>query len=220
MTRDSRYRFIWTCIFGLSMGYFEASVVVYLRGLYYPEGFGFPLKPLEAFNQMHLAVEAGREAMSIVMLLSVAMLAGRRPLERFILFLCAFGVWDIFYYLFLYVALGWPESLTTWDVLFMLPLPWIGPVWSAAVLAVLFVVTAMIHLLLEDSGRPLKPTIGEWAVAIAGALVIVYSFCYEGIEVGRGAMPHPYPWWWWVVGTGMGIAAFGRAIRRAMGKKR
>ncbi|MEN6625785.1 MAG: hypothetical protein ABFD69_06100 [Candidatus Sumerlaeia bacterium] len=215
MTRDSRNRFIWVCLFGLSMGYFEASVVVYLRGLYSPGGFQFPLTPLETLNPIHVAVELGREAMSILMLLSVAMLAGRRPLERFIFFIGAFGVWDIFYYVFLYVSLGWPPSLATWDLLFVLPVPWIGPVWSAAVLALLFIVTAIVHLRLEDAGRPLKPTPAEWAVAIAGALIIVYSWCYEGIEVVKGAMPHPYPWWLWLAGTGMGIAALVNAIRRA-----
>jgi hypothetical protein len=129
-------------------------------------------------------------------------------------------VWDIFYYLFLYLSLGWPEGLATWDVLFLLPLPWIGPVWSAVVLAVLFIVTAVVHLWLKDSGRPLKPVAGEWVVAISGALVIVYSFCYEGIAVSKGAMPHPYPWWIWAIGTGMGIAAFGRAIKRAVRNER
>lgn len=216
MSRDSRYRLIWICIFGVSMGYFEASVVVYLRGLYYPNGFAFPLAPLESFNKLHLAVEVGREVMSIVMLLSVAMLAGRRALERFILFICAFGVWDIVYYIVLYLSLGWPQSLATWDVLFLLPIPWIGPVWSAAVLALLFIITAVIHLYLEDSGRPLKPTLPEWIAAISGALIIVYSFCYEGIKVGAGAVPSPYPWWLWALGTAMGLVAFGRAIARAM----
>lgn len=215
MTPDSRYRLVWTCIFGVSMGYFEASVVVYLRGLYYPHGFAFPLVGLETFSKLHLAVELGRELMSIVMLLAVGMLAGRRPLERFVFFLCGFGVWDIIYYVVLYAALGWPESLATWDILFLIPVPWIGPVWAPAALAVLFVMTAVIHVHLEDSGRPLKPTGWEWAAAIAGALIIVYSFCYEGIAVGKGAMPHPYPWWIWVVGTGMGLGAFGKAIRRA-----
>lgn len=214
MTPDSRHRLIWTCIFGISMGYFKASVVVYLRGLYYPNDFAFPLAPLESFNKLHLMVEVGREVMSIVMLLSVAMLAGRRPLERFILFLCAFGVWDIVYYIVLYLTLGWPQTLSTWDVLFLLPIPWIGPVWAPVVLALLFIITAVIHLYLDDSGRPLKPTPAEWVAAIAGSLIIVYSFCYEGIAVGKGALPHPYPWWIWAIGTGMGLAAFGRAIGR------
>ncbi|MEN6625786.1 MAG: hypothetical protein ABFD69_06105 [Candidatus Sumerlaeia bacterium] len=211
MTRDSRNRFIWVCLFGLSMGYFEAAAVLYLRGLYahgFPE---YPHTPYSVCTQLHRAVELGREAMSILMLLSVAMLAGRRPLERFAFFICAFGVWDVFYYAFLYLAVGWPSSLATRDVLFLLPAPWVGPVWSAASLAVLFVVATFIYLWLHDSGRPLDPTLAEWAVAIAGALVIVYSW----LSGGKGAVPYAYPWWIWLIGTAMGVAAFGSTIQRS-----
>ena len=35
-------------LYAVAMGYLEAAVVVYLRAIYYPEGFSFPLKPMDA----------------------------------------------------------------------------------------------------------------------------------------------------------------------------
>jgi hypothetical protein len=34
---------IWLAVFSMAMGYLESAVVVYLRKLYYPDGFKFPL---------------------------------------------------------------------------------------------------------------------------------------------------------------------------------
>ncbi|MDW8321050.1 MAG: hypothetical protein RMM08_06790 [Armatimonadota bacterium] len=129
-------------LFAVAMGYVEAAVVVYLRALYYPDGFPVPVRlgrlPIrftripEFENRMPqsmLRTEIGREAATIVMLASLAWLAAHDPLHRLGVFLLAFGVWDIFYYIFLKVLIRWPESLRTLDVLFLIPIPWIGPVW-------------------------------------------------------------------------------------------
>lgn len=103
-------------VFSISMALVEAGVVIYLRALYYPDGFAFPL---EIITKRHFIVEIGREAATILMIISVAALTGKRFWEKFAYFLICFGFWDIFYYIWLKVAIGWPSSLLDWDILFL-----------------------------------------------------------------------------------------------------
>src|SRR4029077_17088342 len=98
--------FLWLLVLGVAVGYFEAAVVVYLRELYYPQGFRFPV----VLATLRVAtIETAREAASIVLLAAGARLARRAFLERFAAFALLFGVWDLFYYVFLKLILGWPE---------------------------------------------------------------------------------------------------------------
>jgi len=107
------------------MAYVEAAVVVYLRRIYYPEGFALTLEPME----LHiLRTEIGREVATIVMILSISLLSYRERTKRVGAFLLVFGVWDIFYYVFLKIMLDWPASFMSRDVLFLIPAPWISPV--------------------------------------------------------------------------------------------
>src|SRR4030095_11740564 len=111
-------RLFWLAIFAVAMAYVEASVVVYLRELYYPGGFSFPIVIIP--DRLAL-IEVGREAATIVMLSGVALLAGAGAWQRFLFFCVVFGVWDIFYYIWLLVFIGWPSSALTWDILFLIP---------------------------------------------------------------------------------------------------
>src|SRR3989339_29735 len=139
-------------VFAVAFGYIESAVVVYLRELYYPNGFivpfsiGFPFirfgaSPfLAAIPQKIMLIEVFREAATIILLGAAAFLAGKSFKERLGVFLWPFAVWDIFYYVFLRLTIGWPQSLNTPDVLFLIPVPWIAPVWmplagSAAMIA-------------------------------------------------------------------------------------
>lgn len=107
------------------MAFLESAVVVYLRAIYYPDGNLFPMKLIEG----RIAVtELWREAATMVMLITVAVIVSKRAIERFAWFIYAFAIWDIFYYVFLYFLLGWPQSLLTWDILFLIPVTWTGPV--------------------------------------------------------------------------------------------
>ena len=103
-------RTAWLVVFAVAMGFLEAAVVVYLRELYYPDGFRFPFVPLP---ERILWTELARELTTLIMLLAVAMLAGKNRLDRFFVFGFLFGVWDIVYYVGLRLFLGWPESLFT-----------------------------------------------------------------------------------------------------------
>ncbi len=119
-------RIVLLALFSAAMAFVESAVVVYLRGLFYPEGFYGALAAMPVF---YYATEVFREVATIVMLATVSLLAARRGWwERAAYFLFCFGVWDIFYYVWLYALLGWPPSLLTTDVLFLIPVPWVAPV--------------------------------------------------------------------------------------------
>lgn len=130
------------------MGYVEAAVVSYLRFLYYPGGF-FTRDGASAatIDPAAFRIELGREAATIVMLATVALLTARRSWwERLAYFVWAFAVWDIFYYVWLYVLLRWPPDLMTLDVLFLIPRVWVAPVILPVVVSGVMLVLATVIL--------------------------------------------------------------------------
>ncbi|MFH1689922.1 MAG: hypothetical protein ABIE42_06755 [Candidatus Eisenbacteria bacterium] len=135
----------WLAAFAVAMAYMEAAVVAYLRLLYYPDGFVIEsAASLEPVPPAVLAIEIGREVATIVMLAAVALLsAGKNWWERLAHFMWAFALWDIFYYVWLYVLLRWPSGATTIDVLFLIPVPWIAPVFVPIVVSLLMIGAAL-----------------------------------------------------------------------------
>jgi hypothetical protein len=123
-----RARLVWSAAFGIAFGFVEAAVVVYLRAA---TGL-LPVPQTETtifVPPFLLRVECFREAATMVMLIAVAWLAVNGTRERITAFLWTFAFWDFFYYVWLRVAIGWPASLVTPDLLFLLPVPWISQVW-------------------------------------------------------------------------------------------
>src|SRR3954464_1183341 len=131
---------VWVTIYSIAMGFLETAVVIYLRKLYYPHGFSFPLAPVH--NDIAV-VELWRELATLFMLISIGILTGRNKAEKFAYFLYSFAVWDICYYVFLWVFINWPGSLMTWDILFLLPVPWVGPVITPCIIAVTMIFFAL-----------------------------------------------------------------------------
>jgi len=166
----------WLITFSMAMGFLEAAVVVYLRLLYYPTGFQFPLVPLD--ERMGL-VEIFREAATIVMLIGVAALAGNNFPQRLAFFLLAFATWDLFYYVFLKVVLGWPSSWLTWDILFLIPAPLVGPVLSAVFACITMIVFASIILVHEFRGESKRVTGREWILISFGSIIIIVSWMWD-----------------------------------------
>jgi hypothetical protein len=171
-----RKKIFFLTIFSIAMGFLESIVVVYLRQLYYPEGFGFPLK--EAVWE-GLSLEYFREITTIIMLLSVSVLAGRTTYERFSCFLYSFGVWDIFYYAGLKVLLNWPSSLFTWDVLFLIPVVWLAPVLAPIVCATTIIIFSGFMFYYQSKGYPVRINFLEWSFISLGALVILIAFIWD-----------------------------------------
>ncbi len=209
-------KMLWVAVFGITMGYFEAAVVVYLRAIYYPDGFAFPLK---IHADYIIAVELFREVASVFMLLAVAYLAGKKFWERFAYFMISFGIWDIFYYVWLKALLDWPLSLFEWDVLFLIPLPWIGPVIAPVSIAVLMIVFGIIIISLIKKGYEFRPTPLSYWVTITGIVLVLYSFMYDLAATLHQNMPRPYRYELLIAGNLSFIAAFTHIYVRTIKQK-
>lgn len=187
----------WCTLWALAFGVVEAAVVVYLRRIVYPEGFAFPLKAIP--EPLHRG-EIVREAATLLMLLGVARLATAGGLRRFAVFALCFGVWDLAYYLALFAFIGWPGSLLTWDVLFLIPSVWASPVLAPCLVS-LSLIGAGVAILGEPDVRRhevLRPV--DWLIEIVAGLAIIASFL--------GATPPDYPWWLFLLGWVGGTAWF------------
>jgi len=161
-------------LFALAMGYLESAVVVYIRALYYPEGFAFPLKEMV---QDLVITELFREAATLIMLVTIGLLAARERLHRFAWFLIVFGIWDIAYYLFLKLLIGWPESLLTNDILFLLPAMWTGPVIAPLINSITMILLASAILSARKTLTPIiRLTRREWILLITGSVFVLIAY--------------------------------------------
>jgi hypothetical protein len=219
-------------LFGTAFGYLEAAVVTYLRLLHEPArqrfhpgrapGELFPLLTLDQLRstggeqQQTLAVEIGREAATIVMLAAVALAAAENTGQWAAAFVLAFGAWDISFYIFLRVLLGWPASPFTWDILFLVPVPWVGPVLAPVLVSAAMIAAGIWHFWSEARGQPVSLSAGHWAGIGAGAVVIVISFAMDYANIMAGGMPHPFNWSLFALGMTIGIVSYGWASSRSM----
>ena len=194
------------------MGYFEATVVIYLRNLYYPEGFSFPLVLIPV---KMITIEVFRELSTIVMIAAVAGIAGKKLWERFGFFLVLFGIWDIFYYVWLRISINWPSSLFDWDVLFLIPIPWIGPVIAPILVALLMVISGLKITGLFAQGKNFKPTVTSWVLSIIGTVLILYSFIRDTDAAFSRIMPQPYLYSFLITGLILYLIALFHAYRQS-----
>ncbi len=171
-----RYKIIWMTLFAVAMGFLESAVVIYMRELLYPDGFAFPLSLIPG----HLVLtELLREVATILMLLSIAVIAGQTFLERFAWFIYIFGVWDIFYYIFLKVMINWPASLLTWDLLFLIPTTWTGPVVAPVIVSILMIIMAICIIKRNKENPHYKISRLSWILTICGSIIIFTAFIYD-----------------------------------------
>jgi hypothetical protein len=198
-------------IFAIAMAFVEAAVVVYLRALYYPEGFSIVLKNLP---DLHVHVEMFRELATIVMLMAVAGIAGRKGWERFGYFMILFGIWDIFYYLWLNVCISWPRSLTDWDILFLVPVPWVGPVIAPILISAVLAAAGIGITRLYTRELRFRPSIMSKTLFLLGTAVILYSFMRDYSAVEHNRMPEEY--WYPLLAGGLVfyVIAFWHSLRR------
>ncbi len=197
------------------MGYFEAAVVVYLRQLIYPDGFSLPLRDIP---DDILYVELFREVSTIIMLAVVAHISGRKFQERFGWFIVMFGVWDIFYYIWLNVSIGWPSTLFDWDILFLIPCPWIGPVLAPVLIALLMIIFGALINFRFAGGGNFKPAPISWILSITATGLILYSFMHDTDATLRFQEPMPYIYWLYFAGIAMYCIAFLLAYFRQSGE--
>ena len=173
---DLRRTFLWLTVFSIAMAYLESAVVVYLRAIMYPGGFNFPL----ASMQPGIAVtEVFREAATIVMLLGAGYLGGRYLTQRFAWFIYCFAVWDIFYYVFLKILVNWPASLMTWDILFLIPTTWTGPVITPVIVSFTMILLALVIINRGKIHKNVSINPREWILLITGCIIITLAFVWD-----------------------------------------
>jgi hypothetical protein len=199
-------RWVWVVVFAISFAYVESAVVVYLRKIYFDGSFDFPIATVWE-NGRHvleplILVEMGREAATIVMLAAAGILAGASGLQRFCFFMIAFGIWDIFYYVWLWVILRWPESLMTWDLLFYIPLPWVGPVIAPVLISVTMIASGSILIYLAEKGYAIRWRRIDWAIELGCGFLLIVAFCWDWRNILRvpdgtphSGIPNPFAWW-------------------------
>lgn len=198
--------------FAVAMAYVEAAVVVYLRALL----GGEPLFPMRELPSRLLAVEIGREAATFAMLASVAVLSVRGGLRRAGAFLLVFALWDIFYYVWLYVTIGWPSGPAEWDILFLIPLPWVGPVWSVLLISAGMIVFAAAFLRAPEHA-PFAPGVRGWALGLCGATVVAATYIFEWKKIGYGVrVPDEFSLLPFLVGVALLFASGYATLRNAL----
>lgn len=192
--------------FAIAFAWVESSVVVYLREIYFGGSFYFPVvlewKDGELLVDNLMRIEFGREIATIFMLITLGCAAGKTALQKFCFFMIAFGVWDIFYYIWLWVMVGWPESLITWDLLFFVPLPWVGPVITPVLIALAMWIAGSLIIYFDEKYHAIDWRWYDWFIESGCALLIIVAFCWDWKNiiripdgVARNGIPNSFAWW-------------------------
>ena len=175
---STRGKLLTIIAFGAAFAYVEAACVVYLREIY---GIDDLVRDMPHRFDRITAVEIGRESATLAMLLTAAIVAGRRLQDRAGYFVLAFGAWDIAYYAWLALIEGWPRSPLDWDVLFLIPLPWWGPVIAPASIAAMMCIGGGAAVMQAERGIEWRLTRANVALAALGIAIVLYTFMADAI---------------------------------------
>jgi hypothetical protein len=224
---------LWVALFAIAMAFLETAVVVYIRKLYYPEGFMFPMKLIAPDIAL---TEFLREVATLIMLVGIGYIAGRNRIERFAYFIFTFAIWDIFYYVFLYALLQWPSSLLTWDVLFLIPCTWVGPVLAPVLNSLCMILLFFVILHAVEKTQQCKTGVLVWSLLVAGSLVIIGSYIEDYLDFmlqqfswtqifdlsqydvvmpyAISYVPNDFKWWLFSIGVAMHLTGIGLIWRK------
>ena len=203
--RTLKHTLSWLYVWGIAFGYIEAAIVIYLRKIYYPDGFSFPIVLADIDIA---AVEILRELMTLIIIWAMAELTFRTFIKKLAGYMIIFGIWDIFYYIFLKIFLDWPESYLTWDILFLIPLPWVGPVLAPVLVSLSLIYTGIIILVEMDRGYRFQFDKKFWIMEIMAGIIIIISFMIPGIVVINQTVPESFPWVIFLAGFFFGWVVF------------
>jgi hypothetical protein len=176
---ESFRRLPFVAVYAIAMAYVEGAVVTYLREA---RGIHDLVHDLPTQFDRLAGIEIGREAATMVMLFSVAWIAGRRLQDRLGFFVFAFGLWDIAYYFWLAVFNGWPRSPLDWDVLFLIPVPWWGPVLAPTLIAAMMCIGGAAAVRGADRGVSWRLSWTNAAIAAAGIALVLFTFTFDALR--------------------------------------
>lgn len=165
-------------LFAFSMAYLESAVVYYLREICCPSGFSFPLPPPTI--DIYL-IELGRELATLLMILSVSFILGK-GIRRLAYFSIIFGIWDIFYYFWLYVFLKWPSSILEWDILFSIPVSWASPVICPIIVAFLLITIGIFVLKITERRGKIEVSVVEKSMFVLSQILLFLSFTIDAFK--------------------------------------
>lgn len=200
------WSWIWIVIFAIAFAWVESSIVVYLREIYFEGSFSFPLviqwKAGALFLDKIMRIELAREIAAIVMLAAMSWVAGKNALQKFCFFMIAFGIWDIWYYIWLWIMVRWPEGFLTWDILFFIPLPWVGPVITPLLIAATMTAAGSLLIYYDEKGLVINCRWYDLLVESGCGLLIIAAFCWDWKNILRvpdgiphAGVPNPFAWW-------------------------
>lgn len=184
-------KILYLVILGISFGYIEAAVVYYLRKLCYPSGFFFPLV-LPSLNI--IGVEIAREVATIFLLLSFSFLIDK-GIKKWGYFCIVFGIWDIFYYVFLFILLKWPPSFFTYDILFLIPVAWVSPVLCPLMVSSILILYGFFILRTEKINISKKDKL----MLVFSLFFIFLSFTFKSFQnpdvyISKKLTVYDFPW--------------------------
>lgn len=215
--RPFRSTAVLVLVFGVAFGYVEAAVVVYLTAAI-GAGVGLPIEDPATFAAFE-AVEVVREAATLIMIAAVGWLVGRTPIERLAWSAVVFGTWDIVYYVGLRWAIGWPPALDTWDVLFLIPVAWVGPVWAPVAVSAALVGFGLLAARRLRAGPALRLGVPEIGGGVAGGGLVILSFLVDSSRVLAGDLALWSGWPLFLAGMALAVAAAIRAFGGAAARR-
>jgi hypothetical protein len=205
------------CVFAIAMAWVESAVVYYLR-THIDRLDPHQANPLPIIGGLG-PVELMRELATMIMLFTVGVLAGRTWRVRWGYAALAFGVWDIFYYVFLKIMCDWPHSLLDWDILFLLPLPWWGPVLAPVLIAALLILWGTCASQFERPPPVALSNERAWFLCFLGMLLALYVFmadtlrvANQGVAVIREVLPASFNWPLFLAALGLMAAPLARDV--------
>ena len=194
----------WTGLFAIGMAFIEAATVVYLRRVLNIHDLLLDIPP---FNPELTPIEIGRELSTLIMLFAVGWAVGKSWQTRVGFLFFAFGIWDIFYYGWLRIFIAWPDSIFAQDLLFLIPLPWWGPVIAPLLIAGLMIVGGILAVNAEDNGYAIKASGTDWIALFIGLIALLFSFMKDAImklptsvETLASLRPGSFDWWIYLPG--------------------
>jgi hypothetical protein len=207
-------QFFIVVTFSIAFAYIEAAVVVYLREILHPTGFNFPLTEFGTTTlwKQPLLIETGREAAATLLILTGSWLSSQNFHQRLAFFLTIFAIWDIFYYVWLKLLINWPASLMDWDVLFLMPTIWAGPVVTPILVSLIMLAFAVIILYRSCGAKPLKSTFFDQFVFVLTALLVIASFCIAGLHAAQPDFKSHFNWLLFAAGLLSAILAFAKCL--------
>ncbi len=197
-------------ILGIAFGIVEGSVVIYMRPLFSPANdFSLILLQPEILNEVQmiaLKTEIGREIATLFLLGAAAAIAARSFLYWASYFVFTFAVWDITYYVWLAMRIGWPGSLMDWDILFLVPVMWLAPVIVPCIISLIGILVSMLVIRTLDVCGTVRPRPQHWMPVVLALVLWQVSFV-NNTAAGMNQFPESYSWWLFITGIVLVLVA-------------